>query len=233
MPIRLTVAPLFDFDGEIMGVVDTIQDISEFKNLSNHIEDRFQLNNIIGRSRCMEKVYRLIENVSKSDSTILITGESGTGKELVARAIHLHSDRRAAPFVPLNCSAFAETLLESELFGHEKGAFTGAIYSKQGRFGLAQGGTLFLDEIGDVSRTVQVKLLRVLETRQFEKVGGTKSLTMDVRLIVATNKNRWKNWITNRYAKTFITGSMLSISISLRCATESMTCRCYCKTFLK
>ena len=189
LPIRLTVAPLFDFEGEIMGVVDTFQDISELKNLSNHIDDRFQLNKIIGRSQCMDKVYRLIANVSKSDSTILITGESGTGKELVARAIHLNSLRRSGPFIPLNCSAFAETLLESELFGHEKGAFTGAVYSKQGRFGLAQGGTLFLDEIGDVSPTVQVKLLRVLETRQFEKVGGTKSIEMDVRLIVATNKN--------------------------------------------
>ena len=189
LPIRLTVAPLIDYDDEIMGVVDSFQDISELKNLSNHIEDRFHLNNIIGRSKCMDKVYRLIENVSKSDSTILITGESGTGKELVARAIHLNSDRRSAPFIPLNCSAFAETLLESELFGHEKGAFTGAVYSKQGRFGLAQRGTLFLDEIGDVSPTVQVKLLRVLETRQFEKVGGTKPIKMDVRLIVATNKN--------------------------------------------
>lgn len=189
LPLRLMSSPLYNSDGELIGAVETFQDITELKNLSEHLEDKYQLNNIIGRSRSMDKVYRLIENVSKTDSTILITGESGTGKELVARAIHLNSLRRSQPFVAVNCSAFVETLLESELFGHEKGAFTGAIQSKRGRFEMAQGGTLFLDEIGDISPTVQVKLLRVIETRQFERVGSNTPIQMDVRLIVATNKN--------------------------------------------
>ena len=189
IPIRLNIAPLVDEEGKVMGRVNTFQDITELKNLTNHLNDKFQLSNIIGKSKSMDKVYRLMENVSKSDSTILLTGESGTGKELVGRAIHLNSYRRSQPFVAINCSAFVETLLESELFGHERGAFTGAIQTKQGRFELAEGGTLFLDEIGDISPTVQVKLLRVLETRQFERVGGTKPIKMDVRLIAATNKN--------------------------------------------
>ena len=187
IPVRVTTAPLFDFEGAHIGAVETFQDITELKNLSNHLEDKFHLHNIIGRSLCMEKIFHLIENVGKSESTILITGESGSGKELVARAIHINSYRRSGPFIAVNCSAFAETLLESELFGHEKGAFTGAIQTKPGRFELAQGGTLFLDEIGEISPKIQIKLLRVLETRQFERVGGTRSIKMDIRLIAATN----------------------------------------------
>lgn len=189
VPVRLTLAPLLNKDREHIGAVETFQDISELKNLNIHLEERFRLYNIIGRSSVMEKIYRLIENVSKTDSTILITGESGTGKELVARAIHLNSYRRLGPFVAINCSAFSENLLESELFGHEKGAFTGAIQTKQGRFEIVQRGTLFLDEIGDISPSVQVKLLRVLETRQFERVGSNKPIKMDCRIITATNKN--------------------------------------------
>lgn len=189
VPIRGTAAPLYNAEGDHIGAVETFQDITELKNLSNHLDDKFSLHNIIGHSQCMERIYGLIENVSKNNSTILITGESGTGKELVARAIHLNSYRRSGPFAALNCSAFAETLLESELFGHEKGAFTGAIQMKQGRFEIASGGTLFLDEIGDLSPSVQVKLLRVLETRTFERVGGTKPISMDVRLIAATHKD--------------------------------------------
>jgi len=187
--VRVTTAPLYNADGEHIGAVETFQDITELRNLRNHLANRFRLSNIIGRSEGMEKVYRLIEDVSKSNSTVLITGESGTGKELVARAIHLNSYRRSDPFVAVNCSAFAETLLESELFGHERGAFTGAFQTRLGRFEIAQGGTLFLDEIGDISPAIQMKLLRVLETRQFERVGGTKSIKIDVRLIAATNKN--------------------------------------------
>jgi transcriptional regulator with PAS, ATPase and Fis domain len=137
----------------------------------------------------MQKVYVLLENVAQTDSTVLITGESGTGKELVARAIHLNSERRNHSFLVVNCSAFAESLLESELFGHERGAFTGAIRQKPGHFELAQGGTLFLDEIGDISLPVQIKLLRVLESRQFKRVGGTKQISMDVRIIAATNRD--------------------------------------------
>jgi len=189
VPVRVTTAPLYNAEGEHIGAVESFQDITELRNLRNHLANRFRLSNIIGRSEGMEKVYGLIEDVSKSNSTVLITGESGTGKELVARAIHLNSHRRSDPFVAVNCSAFAETLLESELFGHERGAFTGAFQTKQGRFEIAQGGTLFLDEIGDISPAIQMKLLRVLETRQFERVGGTKAIKIDVRLIAATNKN--------------------------------------------
>ena len=189
VPIRLNSAPLFDTGGEHIGCVETFQNISEIKNLTSHLEERYQFENIIGRSKCMHKIYGLIENVCHTDSTVLITGESGTGKELVARAIHLNGERKMAPFVAVNCSAFVETLLESELFGHEKGAFTGAIRSKPGRFELAHKGTLFLDEIGDLSPAVQVKLLRVLETRQFERVGGTDPIHVDVRIIAATNKD--------------------------------------------
>ncbi len=203
IPVRLTTVPLLDVEGNHIGAVETFQDITELKNLSNHLRERFRLHNIIGRSRIMEKIYCLIENVSKNDSTILITGESGTGKELVARSIHLNSYRRTEPFIPLNCSAFAETLIESELFGHEKGAFTGAVQTKQGRFELAQGGTLFLDEIGDISPTIQVKLLRVLETRQFERVGGTKPIKMDVRLIAAANKDLAEEVRAGRFREDF------------------------------
>ncbi len=134
----------------------------------------------------MQEIYELIKTVSQTDSTVLIQGESGTGKELVANAIHFNSRRKNDPFIKVSCAALSETILESELFGHEKGAFTGAIQRKLGRFELANKGTLFLDEIGDISPTVQVKLLRVLQEREFERVGGTKTVHVDVRIISAT-----------------------------------------------
>ncbi len=144
---------------------------------------------IIGQSPEMKKVFSIIERVAKQDSTVLIEGESGTGKELVARAIHRQSHRADKPFIKVNCGALNENLLESELFGHEKGAFTGAIRQKRGRFELANGGTLFLDEIGDISPTMQVKLLRVIQEQEFERVGGEQTIKVDVRIISATNKN--------------------------------------------
>ena len=144
---------------------------------------------IIGQSAEMQKVFSVIERVASQDSAVLIEGESGTGKELVARAIHRQSLRAGKPFIKMNCGALNENLLESELFGHEKGAFTGAIRQKRGRFELADGGTLFLDEIGDISLTMQVKLLRVLQEQEFERVGGEQTLKVDVRIISATNKN--------------------------------------------
>lgn len=144
---------------------------------------------IIGQSAEMKKVFSIIERVAKQDSTILIEGESGTGKELVARAVHRQSQRANKPFIKVNCGALNENLLESELFGHEKGAFTGAIRQKRGRFELADGGTLFLDEIGDISPTMQVKLLRVIQEQEFERVGGEQTIKVDVRIISATNKN--------------------------------------------
>ncbi len=144
---------------------------------------------LVGRGHAMERVHYLIERVSRTDSNVLILGESGTGKEVVARNLHYHSKRRDGPFVPVNCGAIPAELLESELFGHEKGAFTGAITSRAGRFELANGGTLFLDEIGDMPLPMQVKLLRVLQERTFERVGSNKTQSVDVRIIAATHKN--------------------------------------------
>ncbi len=145
--------------------------------------------NLVGGSTAIQRVRNMIEMVAKSDANVLVVGESGTGKEVVARHIHHHSVRRSKPFVPLNCGAIPSDLLESELFGHEKGAFTGAITSRQGRFEMADGGTLFLDEIGDMSLSMQVKLLRVLQERTFERVGSNKSITVSVRIIAATHVN--------------------------------------------
>ena len=137
----------------------------------------------------MQLIFKLIEDIAPTDATVLIQGESGTGKELVARAIHRQSPRKTEPFVVINCSAYPATLLESELFGHEKGAFTGAIRQKSGRFEQAHGGTVFLDEIGEIAPSAQIKLLRVLQTQKFERIGGEKTLYVDVRIIAATNKD--------------------------------------------
>ena len=144
---------------------------------------------LVGNSRTVRHVRKLIEQVAPSDATVLILGESGTGKEVVARNLHYHSPRRAKPFVPINCGAIPSELLESELFGHEKGAFTGAISARQGRFEMAEGGTLFLDEIGDMSLHMQVKLLRVIQERTFERVGSNKTITANVRIVAATHRN--------------------------------------------
>ncbi len=189
VPIRVNSAILINNKNEKIGAVETFIDISEIKNLSEHLDERFKYENIVGKNKEIKQIINVLESVSQTDSSVLITGESGTGKELAARAIHLNSHRRTGPFTAVNCSAFAESLIESELFGHEKGAFTGAIKSKVGRFELANGGTLFLDEIGDLSITVQTKLLRVLETREIERVGSNKPIKIDTRIIAATNKN--------------------------------------------
>ncbi len=157
--------------------------------LRDQAEQRYRFAELVGGSEQMQKIFRTIEKVAVTDSTVFIAGESGTGKELVARAIHKHSKRANGPFIKINCGALTETLLESELFGHEKGAFTGAIRSKMGRFELADGGTLFLDEIGDISPAMQVKLLRALQEQEFERVGGETTIKVDVRVISATNKN--------------------------------------------
>lgn len=189
VPIRVNSNILINNKNEKIGAVETFLDISELKNLSAHLNDFFKYENIVGRNKEIKQIISVLESVSQTDSTVLITGESGTGKELAARAIHLNSSRKTGRFIAVNCSAFVESLIESELFGHEKGAFTGAIKTKIGKFELAQGGTLFLDEIGDLSIAVQTKLLRVLETREFERVGGNKTIKMDARIIAATNKN--------------------------------------------
>lgn len=150
--------------------------------------DKFSYDNIIGVSEPMQGIYEMIDKVASHDVTVLINGESGTGKELVASCIHFHSFRRERPFIKLNCAALPETLLESELFGHEKGSFTGAIAMKKGKFELADGGTIFLDEIGDMSVATQVKILRVLQEREFERIGGIKTIGVNVRIITATHR---------------------------------------------
>ncbi|MBW2368406.1 MAG: sigma-54-dependent Fis family transcriptional regulator, partial [Deltaproteobacteria bacterium] len=162
---------------------------TECRDLRARIDRASGFGDIIGKDPEMQTVYQLIEDVAPTDATVLIQGESGTGKELVARAIHDRSTRKDRPFVVINCAAYPSTLLESELFGHEKGAFTGAVAKKAGRFELADGGTVLLDEIGEISASAQIKLLRVLQTQKFERVGGEKTLEVDVRILAATNKN--------------------------------------------
>jgi Nif-specific regulatory protein len=157
--------------------------------LRQELKKRFNIQNMVGQSNAMQQVYQLIEQVADSNATVLIRGESGTGKDLVAHAIHYNSPRAEKPFIKVNCTALPETLLESELFGHEKGAFTGAIERKIGRFERAHGGTIFLDEIGDFPVNLQVKLLRVIQFREFERLGGIETIKTNVRIIVATNKN--------------------------------------------
>ncbi|NUM82208.1 sigma-54-dependent Fis family transcriptional regulator [bacterium] len=157
--------------------------------LRGEIEGQYNFGEIIGSSPKMVEIFQLVQKSAVSDSSVVIYGESGTGKELVARAIHYNSHRKNKPFIKVNCAALSETLLESELFGHEKGSFTGAIKTKKGRFELADTGTLFLDEIGEISSNVQVKLLRVLQEQEFERVGGEETLSVDTRIIAATNKN--------------------------------------------
>ncbi len=181
------------FDNESLVIyvkkaVTVYQVVKENRRLRHDVESRYSFGNIIGKSKVMQDVFDIIRKIAPSNATVLIEGESGTGKELVAKAIHFNSPRRDQAFVAVNCSAFAETLLESELFGHEKGAFTGAGAMKKGRFELADRGTLFLDEIGELSPNLQVKLLRVLQEKSFERVGGIKSVSVDIRIIAATNK---------------------------------------------
>jgi two-component system response regulator HydG len=161
----------------------------EIRDLKSPIESIAEFSGIIGKDPKMQVIYNLIEDTAPTDTTILIQGESGTGKELVARAIHQRSPRKDKPFIVINCSAYPATLLESELFGHEKGAFTGAIRQKAGRFEQAHGGTVFLDEIGEIPPSAQIKLLRVLQTKKFERLGGEKTLAVDVRILAATNKD--------------------------------------------
>ncbi|WP_374500982.1 nif-specific transcriptional activator NifA [Zoogloea sp.] len=163
--------------------------ISESRRLRQELKGRFRLDNVIGVSKRMQDVFAEVHQAGPSRSTVLLRGESGTGKEVIARALHTLSPRKDGPFVKVNCAALTESLLESELFGHEKGSFTGAVGERKGRFEMADKGTLFLDEIGDISPAFQAKLLRVLQEREFERVGGNRSIKVDVRLVFATNRN--------------------------------------------
>ena len=170
------------------GSVVVFRDVTELVHLREDLNRRYQLHNIVGKSKPMQEVFRLIEEVSDSEASVLIEGESGTGKELVARAIHHLGPRSEGPFVAVNCSALAEGVLESELFGHVEGAFTGASRDKRGRFEAAAGGTIFLDEIGDLAPSIQVKLLRVLQERSIERVGSEEPVAVDIRVIAATHR---------------------------------------------
>jgi DNA-binding NtrC family response regulator len=180
----------FELD-EVLNLVDKTMSHKRLEQENIHLRSalhkKYRFDNIIGQSEAITRVLEMIERVSTSESTVLVTGESGTGKELVAKAIHYNSSRANKPFVPINCGAIPGELLESELFGHIKGAFTGAVSNRVGRFELAEGGTIFFDEIGDMSPHLQVKLLRVLQERKFEPVGSTKTFSSDVRVIAATN----------------------------------------------
>src|SRR5712691_10476597 len=186
------IAKPFQFD-ELMHVLQKAVEQRRLKSenayLRSQLEERYQFGGILGRSRPMRALFQLLETVSRSSSTILITGETGTGKEIVARAIHHSSPRRVHRFVALNCSAIPETLLEAELFGHVRGAFTGAVGNRQGRLEQAHKGTLFLDEVGTMSPALQMKLLRVLQEREFERIGDSHTMKVDVRVIAATNND--------------------------------------------
>jgi PAS domain S-box-containing protein len=187
--VDATLRPLRDAAGEVSGAMVTFHDITQERHLARQVGEIRQFAGIVGRDIKMLEVFDLIRDLADSNVPVLVRGESGTGKELIAAAIHNEGPRANRLFVPVNCGALPEALLESELFGHVKGAFTGAIRDKKGRFELADGGTIFLDEIGDISPAMQVKLLRVLQEGSFERVGGEQTLRVNVRVISATNKN--------------------------------------------
>jgi PAS domain S-box-containing protein len=189
IPIRLSTALLKDEAGNVIGGVETFQDLTQLEELQKQLEGRYTFEDIVGRSPAMMRLFDLLPQIAQSTSTVLIEGPSGTGKELFARAIHNLSPRKKKPFIAVNCAALPDTLLESELFGHKAGAFTDAKRDKPGRFALANGGTIFLDEIGDISPAMQVRLLRVLQERVIEPLGGVKPIPVDVRVIAATNRN--------------------------------------------
>jgi transcriptional regulator with PAS, ATPase and Fis domain len=189
IPISVSTALLRDSSGEVVGGAETFRDLSLIEELRTQVKGRFQVGDIVSRSPSMRRLLEVLPRIAESESTILLQGETGTGKELLARAIHSHSGRRDGPFVAVNCGALPDTLLESELFGYKAGAFTGAAKDKPGRFALARGGTLLLDEIGEVSQALQVRLLRVLQERRYEPLGGTHTEDADVRVIAATNRD--------------------------------------------
>ncbi len=189
VPVSVSTAILRDGRGRIAGGAETFRDLSLVEELRKELDGRFEAGDLVSRSEAMRRIFDLLPQIAPSDATVLIHGETGTGKELLARAIHGASGRAAGPFVAVNCGALPDTLLESELFGHVKGAFTGAIGDKPGLFARAGGGTILLDEIGDVSPAMQVRLLRVLQERTYEPLGGTRTLRADVRVIAATHRD--------------------------------------------
>jgi PAS domain S-box-containing protein len=206
---EITAFPFQNID-HTQSILEVVKDVTEILKLKEELKEckqtylkelreRYQLDNIIGKSKKMQEVYDLVISVAQTQCTVLIQGESGTGKELIARAIHYNSPHSGGPFLAVCCSVFSENILESELFGHVKGAFTGAIRNKPGRFELANGGTIFLDEIGDISLSIQAKLLRVLQEREFERVGGEDKVKVNLRVVAATNKDLEKEVREGRF----------------------------------
>jgi len=190
--LLVNAAPLYDAEGHIIGGLETFRDVSQNHWMHEELQRHYGYTNIVGGSDAMQKVFEVMGSLIETETTVLIQGESGTGKELIARALHFYGPRKAKSFVAVNCSALPEGVLESELFGHVKGAFTGAIRDHVGKFELANGGTLFLDEIAEISPAIQVKLLRVLEEREFQRVGDNRSVKVNIRLITATNKDLYQ-----------------------------------------
>lgn len=189
IPISISTAIVTDDSGRVMGAVETFRDLSLIKELRKEISSRYSFQDILSRSKAMLELFQILPDIARSGATVLIEGESGTGKELFANAIHNLSPRQERPFLKVNCAALPETLLESELFGYKRGAFTDAKRDKPGRFQQAHGGTMFLDEIAEMSKGTQVKLLRVLEQKEYEPLGSTRSEKVDVRIIAATNRD--------------------------------------------
>ena len=189
LPISVSTAVLRDEKGKIIGGVETFRDLSAIEELRKELQQQYTFQDIVSKNHTIQEIFQILPDIAESDSTVLIKGPSGSGKELFAKAIHNLSLRKDKPFVKVNCGALPDNLLESELFGYIKGAFTDAKRDKPGRFALADGGTIFLDEIGDMSPALQVKLLRVLQDREYEPLGGTSTVKVDVRVVAATNKD--------------------------------------------
>lgn len=199
IPLSISTALLRDARGRVIGGVETFRDLSAVETLRRELHKTYSFEDIISKNRRMQKIFAILPRVAESDTTVLIEGESGTGKELIARAIHNLSARSKEPLVVVNCAALPDSLLESELFGYKSGAFSGANKDKPGRFALAEGGTVFLDEIGEVSPAMQVKLLRVLQERTYEPLGGTESVRADVRIMAATNAHLQELVVQGRF----------------------------------
>ncbi len=189
LPISVSTAVLRDERGKVIGGVETFRDLSAIEELRKELRQQYTFQDIVSKNHTIQEIFQILPDIAESDSTVLIQGPSGSGKELFAKAIHTLSLRRDKPFIKVNCGALPDNLLESELFGYVKGAFTDAKKDKPGRFALADGGTIFLDEIGDMSPALQVKLLRVIQDREYEPLGGTSTVKVDVRVVAATNKD--------------------------------------------
>ena len=201
IPIRITAAPIRDVQGQLAGYIETIEDIRSLRKMDEKAGHAYSFDHLIGRSPEMEKIFQILPSLAQSDSSVLITGETGTGKDMVAEALHQASNRAKGPFIKINCGALPETLLESELFGHRKGAFTGAVENKPGRFHLAHNGTLYLTEIGDLPLSLQVKLLTFLDDKVVFPLGSTKGFLANVRVIAATHRNLEKMVREGRFRK--------------------------------